>query len=270
MFTKMQEELLRRKKKNHELILDVLSRLTNGMKEDVTFHTENSQRIYDLACDENMWKFWTDEEKSNFVRDPPLVNAINQGNWDIAKLKAIDRIAEYIRTGKITFKGSYYYQDIGARISDVEINDGVGFLTLEVLDKLIEGTYTVNIQSLLESVSFNGLDYAENQDIPPCKAFLIKPFLKSLYVNFSDVLKKVSRYVREKTPGWFDERIRVFREQRNGMFSMEYTEEDFAERLYAAIGYIGRNMRYRDNEEFWNLRNSILYSAISLRGNTDA
>jgi len=69
-----------------------------------------------------------------------------------------------------------------------------------------------------------------------------------------DVLKEVSRYVREKTPGWFDEHIRVFREQTNGMFSMEYTEEDFAERLYAAIGYLGRNMRYRDNEEFWNLR----------------
>lgn len=67
------------------------------MKEGVTFHIENSQRIYDLACDENMWKFWTDKEKSNFVRDPPLVNAINQGNWDIAKLKAIDRIVEYIR-----------------------------------------------------------------------------------------------------------------------------------------------------------------------------
>jgi hypothetical protein len=43
-----------------------------------------------------MWKFRTDEEKSNFVRDPPLVNALNQGNWDIAKLKAIDRIVEYI------------------------------------------------------------------------------------------------------------------------------------------------------------------------------
>ena len=85
-------ELLRGKKKNYELILDVLNRLTNGMREDVTFHTENSQRIYDLACDENMCKFWTDEEKSNFVRDPPLINAINQGNWDIAKLKAIDSI----------------------------------------------------------------------------------------------------------------------------------------------------------------------------------
>ena len=30
------------------------------------------------------------------------------------KLKAIDRIVEYIQNGKITFKESYYYQDIGA------------------------------------------------------------------------------------------------------------------------------------------------------------
>jgi hypothetical protein len=42
-------ELLRGKKKNYELILDVLNRLTNGMREDVTFHTENSQRIDDLG-----------------------------------------------------------------------------------------------------------------------------------------------------------------------------------------------------------------------------
>jgi len=99
----------------------------------------------------------------------------------------------------------------------VQIEEGEGFLTPEVLDKLIEGTFNVNIWPLLEAVSFKGLEYDENQDIPP------------FYVNFSDVLKEVSRYVLEKTPGWFDEHIRVFREQTNGMFSMEYTEEEFAE-----------------------------------------
>jgi hypothetical protein len=234
--------LLQGKKRNYELILDVLNRLTNGMKEDVTFHTENLQRLYDLACDENRWKFWTDEEKSNFVRDPTLVCAINQGNWGIAKLKAIDRIVEYIRNGKITFGESYYYQDIGARINEVQIEEGEGFLTPEILDKLIEGTFNVNIWPLLDAVSFKDLDYDDNEGIPP------------FYVNLSDVLKEVSRYVREKVPGWFDEHIRVFREQTDGMFSMEYSEEEFAERLYAAIGYLGRNMRYRDDKEFWNLR----------------
>ncbi|CEG11141.1 hypothetical protein MSIBF_A1210001 [groundwater metagenome] len=35
---------------------------------------------------------------------------------------------------------------------------------------------------------------------------------------------------------------------------MEYTEEEFADKLYAAIGFLGRNFRYRDSEEFWNLK----------------
>ena len=37
------------------------------------------------------------------------------------------------------------------------------------------------------------------------------------------------------------------------MFSIEYTEEEFAERLYEAIGFLGGNFRYRDSERFWNL-----------------
>jgi hypothetical protein len=117
-------ELLRSKKENYELILNVLNRLTNGMEEGVPFLTESLQRIYDLVCDANKWRLWTEEEKSNFLRDLPLVCAINHGNWDIAKLKAIDRIVEHIRNGKITFAGSYYYQDLGARICEVQINEG--------------------------------------------------------------------------------------------------------------------------------------------------
>jgi hypothetical protein len=38
------------------------------------------------------------------------------------------------------------------------------------------------------------------------------------------------------------------------MFSMEYSEDEFAERLYDAIGFLGRNFRFRDSERFWNLR----------------
>jgi hypothetical protein len=124
----------------------------------------------------------------------------------------------------------------------VQINKGEEFLTPEILNKLIEGTFNVNIWPLIDAVSFKDIDYDENEGIP------------SSYVNFSDVLDVVSRYVREKTPGWFEEHIQVFREQTDGMFSMEYAEEEFAERLYVAIGYLGRNMRYRNDKEFWNLR----------------
>jgi len=32
------------------------------------------------------------------------------------------------------------------------------------------------------------------------------------------------------------------------------TLDEFAERLYDAIGFLGRNFRFRDSERFWNLR----------------
>jgi hypothetical protein len=74
------------------------------------------------------------------------------------------------------------------------------------------------------------------------------------WIDFSIVLKEVSRYVRETTPSWFDEHIALFKKQTDGMFSMEYSEEEFADRLYDAIGFLGRNLRYRDSKKFWNLR----------------
>jgi hypothetical protein len=33
------------------------------------------------------------------------------------------------------------------------------------------------------------------------------------------------------------------------MFSIEYGEEEFAERLYVAIGFLGGNFRYRSDEQ---------------------
>ena len=65
------------------------------------------------------------------------------------------------------------------------------------------------------------------------------------------VLQFVSNYVRESTPGWFAEHVNLFREQTDGMFSIEYTEKEFAE---MAIGFLGGNFRYRDSERFWTIR----------------
>jgi|GEM_PF-4377915 len=38
------------------------------------------------------------------------------------------------------------------------------------------------------------------------------------------------------------------------MFGIEYSEDEYAEQLYDAIGFLGRNLRYRDSEKFWNLQ----------------
>lgn len=35
---------------------------------------------------------------------------------------------------------------------------------------------------------------------------------------------------------------------------MEYTEAEYSERLYNSIGFLGRNFRYRDSDDFMNLK----------------
>jgi len=236
---KARMERLRRHRASYFLILEILTNLTDGLKRDVTVHAKDGICFFQLASGEISWKIVDENVKKRLTRNPALSRAIENGNEDIARLLAIDRLIEYIRHGKITFPGSYLYQDLGARIKDV-ICDDKEFLTPEILEKLISGNYEVDISPLYEISSFPD---TEDDELPP-----------SSWVDFSDVLKEISKYVREVNPRWFNEHKLLFRKQTEGMFSMEYSEDEFAERLYDAIGFLGRNFRFRDSERFWNLR----------------
>jgi len=115
-----------------------------------------------------------------------------------------------------------------------------GFLSDKIIEQLIRGEFSVNFWSLLEATKYPKMD-EEVDSIPPA------------WNNQSEVLHFISVYARENTPGWFEEHVYLFREQTEGMFSIEYREEEFAERLYEAIGLLGGNIRYRDSERFWNI-----------------
>ncbi len=230
--------LLRRHKESYGLIMNMIQNLVMTLGENVMFHTHEGANFYKLATDEISWKYLDDISKKRLAKDPQITMAIENDNEDIAKFLAIDRLVEYIRHGKITFRGSYRFQDIGSRIKEITI-DEEGFLTYGVLKQLIEGTFSVDVQPLYEAGTV-GEDVEES--------------LLPEWIDFSIVLKEVSRYVRETTPGWFDEHIALFKKQTDGMFTMEYSEEEFAEKLYDAIGFLGRNLRYKDSEKFLNLQ----------------
>jgi hypothetical protein len=236
---KARMELLRRHRASYVLFLEIINNLTNGMRGYVTVHAKDGMNFFQLANGEVSWKTLGENEKKRLTRNPSLQWAIENENEDTPKLLAIDRLIEYIRHGKITFPGSYWYQDLGARIKDV-ICDDKEFLTHDVFERLIAGNYEVNIMPLYEALCSTDIE-DDN-------------YLPSSWVNFSDVLKEVSKYVRDANTRWFDEHNLLFRKQTEGMFSMEYIEEEFAERLYDSIGFLGRNFRYRDSEHFWNLR----------------
>jgi hypothetical protein len=230
--------LLRRHKESYNLIFDLIQNLVKTLGENVMFHTHEGANFYKLATDETSWEYLDDISKKRLARDPYLTIAIENGNEDIAKYISIDRLVEYIRHGKITFKGSYRFQDVGSRIEQITTEEE-GFLTNDILKQLIEGTFSVDLQPLYEAETVD--EDVEDSLLPE-------------WIDFSVVLKEVSKYVRETTRGWFDEHIALFKKQTDGMFSMEYSEEEFAERLYDAIGFLGRNMRYKDSEKFLNLQ----------------
>ncbi len=163
----------------------------------------------------------------------------------MASLIAIDRIVDYIKQGKITFKDSYYYRNIGDKIKNVEINEVGGFLTSEILEELMSGKFVIDVQNRIKELNMTAdISGSEPDD---------DDFLPA-WNNFSDVMQEVSQYVRATNTEWFKEHELLFRKQTNGLFSREYDEKEFAERIYKAIGFLGRNFRYRDSEEFWNLK----------------
>ncbi len=234
-------ELMRRHSRSYDLISQILEKLINGMKECVDFHCDEGKLFFQLATGKSNWHALVEKEKRSLVRNPNLMKAIGTGNENVAKLLAIDHLINYIRHGKITFHGSYYYQDLGARIKNCSIDRNDGFLNSEILEQLISGTFPVNIRPFYDAIAY--ADEDESEDTLPESS-----------VDFSEVLREISRYVRENTPNWFDQHNLLFRKQTDGIFSIEYKEEEFAERLYNAIGFLGRNLRYRDSEQFWNLR----------------
>ncbi|WP_143311635.1 hypothetical protein, partial [Candidatus Methanoperedens nitratireducens] len=231
--------LLRRHKESCQLILKVIENLVNTLGNDIIFHTNEGLNFYKLASGETTWEYLDEVTKRRLTRDPTLTRVIGDSNEDIAQFLAVDRLVEYIRHGKTTFKGSYCFQNIGSRMNEIGAEERAGFLTNEILEQLIAGTFSVDISPLCETGNIH--EEIEDLTLPA-------------WVDLSSVLMEVSKHVRENTPGWFDEHIALFKQQTDGMFNMEYTEDDFAERLYDAIGFLGRNLRYRDSERFWNLR----------------
>jgi hypothetical protein len=88
---------------------------------------------------------------------------------------------------------------------------------------VIQSEFPVNFWPLLEATKYPKVDEEDEDSIP------------SSWNNLSEVLHFVSEYIPENTPGWFDEHLNLFREQTDGLSSLEYTEEEFAERFCEAV-----------------------------------
>ena len=69
-------------------------------------------------------------------------------------------------------------------------------------------------------------------------------------VSFQHVMDKVVGSVKENNPVWFEMHKEVFFEMADYMFELTYDMNTFSKLFYEALGFMGRNFRFRDDEKF--------------------
>jgi hypothetical protein len=136
-------KLLRKHTDTYRTILKILNDLTNNMTTGVKFQRNEVKTVYKLATGELTWDKLDEQGKKSITWKPDLSKAIDLKNADVVPLIAINRLIDYIRKGKITFDESYYFQDIGERLRNIQLNSINCYLTPEILDQLIACTYPI-------------------------------------------------------------------------------------------------------------------------------
>jgi hypothetical protein len=234
-------ELMKQHQVDYEKIYERLKKLTNIFSEaEVIHHHTTAQVLLDLCRDERKWEFLTEEERKNLTKNKLIQDLKEPKQY----LKAVltKKLISYIRKGKITFAHSFTYQDIGKVIESIELSDGDWRLTREDIEKLIAGTYPINFEAeIVQTPSID--DWEHEQDYHPYNK-----------IPFQQVQNQVSGLVADHNPEWFQSHKEIFEKMTDGMFEMEYDELTFLTRLYEAIGFLGRNLRFADSPSFYRLQ----------------
>ncbi len=233
-------ELIKQHQRDYEKIYGHLEKLTNNFcEEEIMPHHKTAQVLLDLCRGKCQWAYLSEEERKKLNSNRHIQNM--KEPCECLKAAITRKLISYIQNGKITLPKSFLYQDIGKVIESVELSDGDWKVTQEDIEKLIEGTYPINFEKeILQTSSF---DEEEEPDHGPYSKIL-----------FQQVQNQVSGIVADHNPAWFQSHQEIFEKMTGGMFEMEYDELTFRTKLYVAIGFLGRNLRYSDSPSFHGLQ----------------
>jgi len=233
-------ELLGKHRMKYEHIYKHLEELTNNFSEKrIIPHHVTAQLLLDLCNGRRKWASLNEEEKKKMV-----TNSIIQNKEQFLKAILTKKLVRYIKKGKITLERSFKYQDISKIIESVDLSDTDRIVTKEDIEQLIEGTYPINLETNISDIAHvsspdEGVDpeYQPHNKIP-----------------FQQVQNQVLGIVADHNPAWFQDHQEIFDKMTDSMFEMEYDELTFQTKLYEAIGFLGRNLRYSDSPSFYGLQ----------------
>jgi len=234
-------EIMKQHRIDYEKIYEHFGKLTDNFSDDeIAPHHVTAHVLLDLCRGERKWAFLTEEERKKLTKNRLIQSMREPGQ----RLKAVltKKLISYIQKGKLTLAHSFEYQDIGTVIESVELSDGDWMVIREDIETLIEGTYPFNFENeILQTFPLDDKEYEPDQH----------SYTK---IPFQQVQNQVSASVADRNPAWFQSHKQVFEKMTDGMFAMEYDELTFRKRLYEAIGFLGRNLRYSDSPSFYGLQ----------------
>jgi hypothetical protein len=233
-------ELIKQHQRDYEKIYGHFEKITDSFSaEEIIPHHKTAQVLLDLCRGKCQWAYLSEEERKKLNSNRHIQNM--KEPCDCLKAAITRKLISYIQNGKITLPKSFLYQDIGKVIESVELSDNDWRVTQEDIEKLIEGTYPINFEKeILQTPSLDEEDESDHQ-----------PYNK---IAFQQVQNQVAGIVADHNPTWFQSHQEIFEKMTGGMFEMEYDELTFRTKLYGAIGFLGRNLRYSDSPSFHGLQ----------------
>lgn len=212
-------------------------------------HGAPASLVLSLARDPNRWKDLTSEYRRRVTRDPALLRALEKSDEDDILLRALilRRFLEFLRSGKIVDTRSWRYCDLGTRFLTIEERHVESLVTREDIEQLTEGTF--QFPPVPQADGLTPSDHEEEVGELAVSHGNATPL--------SRILDEVAPLVVRCNPTWFEDHKTVFLEQTDGMFSFTHSPEEFQGKLYRAIAFLGRNLRYSDSPEFPALQRFI-------------
>ncbi len=233
-------ELIKQHQRDYDKIYGHIEKLTNNFsEEEIIPHHKTAQVLLELCRGKCQWTYLSEEERKKLNSNRHIQNM--KEPCECLKAAITGKLIHYIQNGKITLPKSFLYQDIGKVIESVELSDSDWKVTQEDIEKLIEGTYPINFEK--EIFQAPSLDEEEELDHVPYSK-----------IPFQQVQNQVAGIVADHNPTWFQSHQEIFRKMTDEMFEMEYDELAFRTKLYDAIGFLGRNLRYSDSPSFQGLQ----------------
>lgn len=131
--------LLKSHKNAYSKLLNILRSLTANFSEDVieVYH-DTAEVIIGLLRGDKTWNSLDVKQKQSILRDEDLVGIIDEGNSEVLSCILTNRAINHIKSGKITFKSSQQFRNMGALIESLPISEEEYTISSGMLNDMLE------------------------------------------------------------------------------------------------------------------------------------